>query len=659
MAPFKPSILINKSSMKLNKKLFACIVSYCCFNVLSAQLKLPKLISDSMVLQRDTPLKIWGWASFGDTVSILFNHKTYTALTHEDGKWQANITPTKAGGPYTMEIKSGKQHITVHDILLGDVWVCSGQSNMELPVERVKEKYADEFEHINNPFIRQFNIDKTFSFQKNEEDYTHAKWETANIKSIDNFTAVGYFFAKELYLKHKVPIAIIKCAVGGSPAEAWLSEDALQQFPSYFNTAQKFKSAAFVDSIKNADNAINYSWYQNIYTQDKGLQENTKWFDARYDASAWPTMQIPDYWDNQGLKNTNGVVWFKKEIDIPDSLAGKAARILLGTIIDRDSVYLNGVFIGTTGYQYPPRKYNIPQNIIKKGKNILTVRVINYWGRGGFLKDKPYQLVIDHNVIDLKGNWQYQVGVATKPISPTTTFSYQPGSLFKAMLAPLFNCSIKGVIWYQGESNTSKAKEYQALFPALINDWRMHWNEGNFPFLYVQLSNYMPAKNYPDESQWAELREAQLKTLSVPNTAMAVISNIGEWNDIHPLNKKDVGIRLALGAEKVAYHNTKIVSSGPLYTSMKIEGNKIVISFSNIGKGLMIKGKELKYFSIAGLDKKFVWANAIIKNNRVIVSNDAIKNPVAVRYAWSDNPEGANLYNKEGLPASSFRTDSQ
>lgn len=623
----------------------------------NGQVRLPRLVSDGMVLQRDTKVKIWGWAAAGETVSIDFNAKTYHTVAGTDGKWQVLLAPTKAGGPYNMQISATNQ-IVLKNILAGDVWICSGQSNMELPMDRVKEKYAAVIEQSANPFIRQFNVGMRYSFQSPLDDFLQGQWESANPQTVLNFSAAGYFFAKTLYEKYHIPIGLVKVSVGGSPVEAWLSEEALRFFPAHLVVATQYKNNHYVDSIRKSDNAVSNAWYSRIWQQDKGLQENPKWFEINHHPDGWPTMQVPGYWDDQGLKNTNGVVWFRKDISVPASMTGTPARLLLGNVVDRDSVYINGKFVGTTGYQYPPRKYVIDTGILKEGENTIVVRVINSAGKGGFYRDKPYQLIAGNHVIDIKGEWQYQLGVAANPLPSATTFQYQPLGLFNGMIAPLLHTTIKGVIWYQGESNTARPKEYRPLFTALIKDWRQKWGQGDFPFLYVQLANYLPAKPQPAESNWAELREAQLKTLAVPNTGMAVITDIGEWNDIHPLNKEDVGKRLALAADHIAYGNRKIVFSGPIYQSMKKEGNKIILSFMHTGSGLIAKGDSgLEGFAIAGNDKKFVWAKAIIAGNKIIVWNDIIVSPVAVRYAWADNPEGANLYNKEGLPASSFRTD--
>jgi len=647
--------------MKLNVKILSSAVFGCIFLISQAvfcQVKLPLLVSDGMLLQRDASVKIWGWADAGEKVSITFDGKTYNTAAGEDGKWSVILSELKSGGPYTMDINAGN-HITLKNVLIGDVWVCSGQSNMELPMSRVKYRYPDVIANADNPNIRQFIVPHVYDFQEPKEDLKSGRWVEANPKSVLEFSAVGYFFAKELYEKYRIPIGLINASLGGSPAQAWLSEDALKAFPEYLETAKKFKDSNSVNRIMEKDKAVSDAWYGRIQQIDKGLEKGQKpWFDVNYDASGWATMNVPGYWADQGLGNVNGVVWFRKEIDVPASMTGKPARLWLGRIVDGDFTYVNGKLVGSVSYQYPPRIYDISSDMLKTGKNIIVVRVINNSGRGGFVQDKTYQLWTAEQTIDLKGQWQYKSGTTMEPLPGKTFIEWQPLGLFNGMIAPLLNYRIKGVIWYQGESNTGKPLEYQKLFSSLIADWRGKWNQGDFPFLYVQLANFMEVKSDPSESNWAQLREAQLKTIAVSNTAMVVTIDLGEWNDVHPLNKEDVGKRLALAAQKTAYGNDKVVYSGPIYQSMKTEGNKIIITFTNTGGGLTAKGDgELKYFAIAGADKKFVRAKAKIDGNNVVVWNDQVPNPAAVRYAWADNPEGANLYNKEGLPASPFGTD--
>jgi sialate O-acetylesterase len=557
-----------------------------------------------------------------------------------------------------MEIKAGN-NITLKNILIGDVWICSGQSNMELTMERVKDKYPNEITNSDNNSIRQFEVPDKYNFNTPQEDLESGTWESANPKTIFKFTAIGYFFAKELYQKYHVPIGLINASLGGSPAQAWMSEDALKSFPEDLATLQKYKDSAYIKQIEDTDKAAQDAWYGRISQTDKGIAAGEKpWFDTTYDASQWATMNVPGYWADGPLGPINGVVWFRKEINVPASMAGKPARLWLGRIVDGDETYFNGKKVGAITYEWPPRKYDIPADLLKEGKNIIVVRVINQRARGGFVLDKPYQLVGAGQTLDLKGQWQYKLGTTMEPAPSQTFVRWQPVGLYNGEIAPLLNYKIKGVIWYQGESNASRnPSEYHKLFSTLIADWRQKWNQGDFPFLYVQLTSFMAAKDQPSESSWAELRQAQLKTLSVPNTAMIVTTDIGEWSDIHPLNKEDVGKRLALAARKLAYGDKKVIYSGPIYQSMKTDENKIILTFTDIDGGLTAKGGKLKYFAIAGPDKKFVWANAKIKGDKIIVWNDSVPNPVAVRYAWADNPEDANLYNKAGLPASPFGTD--
>jgi sialate O-acetylesterase len=646
--------------MKVNIKTLGWLL--CCHLLLICQtafcqVRLPALISDGMVLQRDTDAKIWGWAGEGEDVKIDFIGKTYNARAGADGRWEVVLSQLKAGGPYNMNIEADN-HITVKDIMIGDVWVCSGQSNMELTMDRVQYRYPDVIANSDNPAIRQFVVPDEYNFKQPQEDLKSGRWVSSKPESVLEFTAVGFFFAKELFERYHVPIGLINSSLGGSPAQAWLSGEALKAFPEYLETAGRFKDDDYIKQIMEKDNAVSDGWYDRIQQIDEGLQKDQRpWFDARYDASRWATMNIPGFWADHELGPVNGVVWFRKEIDVPASMTGKPARLWLGRIVDADTTYVNGEIVGTVSYQYPPRIYDIPSNLLKTGRNIIVIRVINNSGRGGFVPDKPYELSTEEQTIALKGPWQYRLGAVMEPLPGKTFIQWQPLGLYNAMIAPLLNYKIKGVIWYQGESNTGNPLEYQRLFPALIADWRAKWNQGDFPFLYVQLANFMEAREDPCESDWAELREAQLKTLSVSNTAMAVAIDIGEWNDIHPLNKEDVGKRLAIAAQRLAYGDNNIVHSGPIYKSMKIDGDKIILTFTDTGGGLITRGgNELKHFAIAGADNRFVWAKAKIEGDKVIVWNDDITGPVAVRYGWADNPEGANLYNREGLPASPFRT---
>jgi sialate O-acetylesterase len=631
--------------------LFLCLVA-------QSQIRLPRLVSDGMVLQRDSLVDIWGWAAKGEKISIQFIDSTYRAATDSAGRWSIPLARHQAGGPYVMHI-SGSNEIVIHNILYGDVWVCSGQSNMELSMKRVRPIYRSVIAGSMNEYIRQFSVPQKYDFNKPDDNLQGGAWVSANPETVLNFSAVAYFFGRELYDRYKVPIGLINTSLGGSPAEAWMSEDALKSFPHYAREAQRFKDSLLIKEIEESDSKRINAWYNESSQKDLGNQgSHRRWTDPAFDASNWAAMEIPGSWANAKIGPVNGVVWFRKQFDVPRTIVGKPAKLILGRIVDADSAFINGVFVGTVSYQYPPRRYDIPASLLKEGANTIVVRIISNTGKGGFVPDKLYEIATQTDTIDLKGKWRYRLGAKMEPLASQTFIRWKPLGLYNAMIAPLLKYRIKGVVWYQGESNADRPVEYRTLFPALIEDLRKNWHEGEFPFLFVQLPNFMEARPEPSESNWAMLREAQLKTLFVPNTAMAVTIDIGEWNDIHPLNKLDVGRRLALAAEGVAYGDNAVVYSGPAFQSMSRGGDKIILSFSSVGGGLVAKGGgSLKYFAVAGADRKFVWAHATIEGDKVVVSSDQVPTPVAVRYAWADDPEGANLYNKEGLPASPFRTD--
>jgi len=628
-----------------------------------AQVRLPRLVRDSMILQRDTKINIWGWAAKNEKINIKFNSKSYKTMTGGDGKWLIQLPPMKAGGPYTMDI-AGSNKIALKEILIGDVWICSGQSNMVHQMNIHDVTYSKDIAEANNPQIRQFWIPTLTNLQGPQEDLPTGFWKSAVGDDVRPFSAVAYFFAKKIYEKYRIPIGLINASVGGTPIEAWTSEEGLKNFPAIQSIIQKNKDTAYVNGL--ARNAFGGNSNRPIQPVDKGMTETIKWFDASYVPKGWRPINIPGYWEDQGIKDLNGVVWYRKEIDIPASMAGKQARVFLGRIVDADELYINGKRVGNTTYLYPQRRYYVQADILKAGKNIFVIRVTNNAGKGGFVPDKPYCIFAGNDTVDLKGTWQYKVGQVNPPPTPLpagVTFTppvnaqNQPTALYNAMVAPVINYTIKGFLWYQGEANTNRAEEYAKLQPAQIIDWRNQWKQGGLPFLYVQLPGFMDYNYLPSESNWAALRESQLRSLSVPNTAMVVAIDLGEWNDIHPDNKKTVGERLALAAEKLVY-GENIIYSGPIYESSKIEGNKITISFSSVGSGLIANdGEEPGEFAIAGADKKFVWAKAKIEGDKVTVWNDNVPNPIYVRYAWADDPVNPNLFNKDGLPASPFRTD--
>jgi len=615
----------------------------------NAAVKLPRLISDGMVLQRDVSLKIWGWADSDEKVKIDFLGKTYQTKADKQGNWKVELPAIAAGGPYNMKVND----IEIHNILIGDVWLCSGQSNMELMIYRVLDLYQSEIIQTNNTNIHYFKPSIRTDSQSPQNDFNEGKWLPATQENIMNFSSLSYFFGAELYKKYNVPIGLINNAIGGSAIESWVNEEYLKSYMDKWKVAK-----AKADSMR-ANSPVRFNFNAELAKNDSGIG---RWSKSDVNVSGWPQISLPGYWSDKGVDLQMGSIWFYKEFDVPDSLVGKNAVLRLGRIIDSDSAFLNGTFVGTISYQYPPRIYKLSVGVLKPGKNKLMVRVICPGGKGGFVEDKTYELRVGSQKIDLTGEWNYHIGASLKPSMGQGGFGggggSRPAGLYNSLTSPILGYRIKGTIWYQGESNTgTKTAEYQQLFKDLITGWRTKFDQPNMPFIFAQIANLGIPNKQPVESGMANIRDAQRRTMEQPNTGMAVTYDIGEWNDIHPLNKKEVARRLAMEAARVAYHDTSVVSSGPLYESKEISGNSIILTFKSVGSGLFTNCL-LDGFQIAGTDGKFEWANAVVlSKNKVKVWSKKISTPTVVRYAWDDNPAFANLKNKEGLPASPFTTD--
>lgn len=637
---------MNHKNITRTITLMLCIF---CNMLFQAKVTLPNLVSDGMVLQRNQKLNIWGKADANEKVEVKFLNKSYKTTADQNGNWKILLPEQKVGGPYTMTINE----ITLKDILIGDVWLASGQSNMELPMRRLTPLYSNEIKKANNQNIRFFTVPQKYNFKSSQTELDGGKWEATNPQTILNFSGVAYFFAKDVSEKNKVPVGIIHTSLGGSPIQAWMDENSLKKYPEYLDEAKKWQNDELIKSTESSEQALSKAWYTELDQSDIGLNQHWEKFDLN--DSDWKTMKIPGSWeDTEG--SFEGSVWFRKEIILTKNQTGKAAFLNLGRIKDADVTYINGTKVGNVTYEYPPRWYDVPAGILKEGKNVIAVRVSNGSGKGQFIADKPYYLEIDGQKIDLKSEWKYKIGAKMAKMAPGTTFiRWKPTGLYNAMINPLINYNITGAIWYQGESNTGKPKEYGDLLTTMITDWRNKFNNKEMPFITVQLANFMESKAQPIESNWAELRDQQRKvSLQVPNAGLAVIIDVGEWNDIHPLNKKTVGDRLALQAMKLAY-GKNIVADGPVYQSMKTDGNKIVLSFKN-GTDDFAPVAELKGFAIKNTGGNWSWAKAKIEGKKITVWNDSVTNPVAVRYDWADNPDG-NLKNKTGLPASPFTTE--
>ncbi|HZF65443.1 MAG TPA: sialate O-acetylesterase [Chitinophagaceae bacterium] len=625
----------------------------------SAKVRLPALVGDHMVLQRDVKLNIWGWADKNEVVQVLFLNQKLTAKADIKGRWKIELKPIAAGGPFTLTVK-GKNTIVLEDVMVGDVWLCGGQSNMGWKLSWGVDNHQQEIAAANYPNIRLYKVKEILSYSLKDDVETNQGWQHCSPATVADFSAVAYFFGRELYRQYNVPIGLLSSNWGGTPAEAWMSPEALKKLPAYKNALQELQSLSRSGLQERFDRRLK-EWSQKNIAKDKGFGEQ-KWHEVDLNDNNWKKISLPGLWEYSVLPDYDGSVWFRKEVVVDQQHAGKPASLMLGRPDDMDSTWFNGVLIG--GKQGRSlREYTIPSTLLRAGKNIIATRIVDFGGDGGIEgKHDEMHLKVGDTVIPLQGDWMYRSGddgdytAGWPPNAPDENAS-ELTVLYNSMIAPLTNFGLKGVIFYQGEANVNRAEDYLPLFTGLIEDWRAQWQQ-KIPFIFAQLSTVLSPPVKPEESKWALLREAQLKTLSaVDNAAMAVTIDIGS-KDVHPRNKQDVGKRLAIAARKVAY-GEDIVHSGPVYQSMKIEGDKIRLSFNHTGSGLMVKDKYgyLKGFAIAGEDKKFVWAKAALDGNTVVVWSDDVKEPIAVRYGWAANPDDVNLYNKEGLPASPFRTD--
>jgi sialate O-acetylesterase len=621
---------------------------------IKAEISLPQLFSDHVVLQRDVEVPIWGWASPEEAVTISIAGQVIKTLADKNGEWRLKLAPHPAGGPFEMIIK-GQNTIVLKDILFGEVWLCTGQSNMQWTMKDFGIKPDSVLDNATD--IRLFSIFFDIDYLP-KKDVKKGWWQTATVGTVGGFSATAYLFGRYLQQHLKVPIGLISSNLGATSIETWMSAGALKSFPQFEATIrQNEASGKNFDQLNNDLKIFRQQWDTSYYFKnDPGITQN--WQDPATDVSDWKTIEIPKLWEDAGLENYDGSVWFRKEFDLPDGFTGDTYNIALNQIDDYDIAWVNGVKIGESFGCRNWRNYFFPSNILKPKGNVLVVRIFDVGGKGGM-----YTNAFWGNAI-LNGQWKYKPGVQIdanhfpKPTVANGSFFTHPSLLYNGGIAPLQPFAIKGAIWYQGESNATRAEEYATLLPTMIKDWRNHWGQGDFPFLVVQLANYYPEQATPNDSEWAELRAAQMSALTLPNTAIVTAIDIGDGNDIHPKNKQDVGIRLGLAALNVAYREN-VIASGPVFQSWKKKRNKAIVSFTDTGSGLVSKNKFgfVRGFAIAGADKKFYWATAYVDDDKVVVFSPKVRKPVAIRYNWADNPGGCDLYNVEGLPAFPFRTD--
>jgi len=621
-------------------------------NPVLASIKPAKIFSSNMVLQKGIENSIWGWADKNETVSISLNGKTVKTKPGKDGKWMAKLPAMEYGGPYTLTLK-GKNTIEMTNVMIGEVWICSGQSNMEFAVNSTKNA-PEEIANANCPNIRFFTVPKKVS-QQPVADVENGEWSVCSPKTVPGFSAVGYFFGRKINQELNVAIGLIHSSWGGTDVETWISGETMKNDPDLagrWNELQKVDLTTYEASVKEKVKAL----FGEFPTKDNGFQLGFS--QAGYDDLAWKTIKAPRLWEEQGYIAIDGIAWYRKSFVLTKEQASADILLSLGKIDDNDICWVNGTEVGKTMAYNADRNYNVPASLLKEGQNEIAIKVTDTGGGGGIYGIPADLFVRSGNTkITLAGDWKIKFTEVNTNISIGP--NEYPTLLYNGMINPILPYGIRGAIWYQGENNASRAKQYRRLFPDLITDWRNKWQLGDFPFIWVQLANFMAPVDQPSESQWAELREAQTLTLKLPNTGMASAIDIGEGNDIHPKNKQDVGYRLALNALKITYRKD-IVYTGPTFESMKVDGKKVIINFNNTGNGLKVKSKYgyINGFSIAGADKKFHWAKAILMNdNSVVIYSDEVAAPVAVRYGWADNPDDLNLYNSEKLPANPFRTD--
>lgn len=607
------------------------------------QLKLPRLFADQMILQRETPVRFWGWGEPGGTVIISIDGFVTKTLVNPQGEWECLFPAHMAGGPYDVVV-TGDDQITFSDVYFGDVWIAGGQSNMEWPVSAKIDNMEKEIADSNYPQIRFFNVKNTISVTP-KDDLEEGDWKKANPENVGDFSAVAWFFAKRNHLEKGVPVGVISSNWGGTPAETWTSAERLLGVDGYRQSAAEMMDpgndweALFAANEKN-----NQKKWQMIQDKESFLAYDA--FKLDFDDSAWEDVTLPN-----GQELTH-FVWLRKSVTFNNPKAGKLS---LGKLVEYAQVFVNGELVFDKGWNDPVTTIDLKKGLLLKGENVVTIRVINGWDNKAWVGEKGQMwLKSGKEEINLEGTWKYSNQI-DPPIPLVEKYEWKPGTLFNAMIHPIAGYSIKGAIWYQGESNAGVAQYYNELFEAMIQDWRLYWKQGNFPFLFVQLANWLERKSEPSESNWAALREAQTETLQLPKTGMALAIDIGDEKDIHPRNKQDVGKRLWLAAQKVAFCED-LVYSGPKYQSHIIQGNKVIVTFDHTGGGLEARNGSLTGFALAGNDGKYYWADGTIEEGKVVLTSENVAEPVSVRYAWADNPV-CNLYNKEGLPAIPFRTD--
>jgi sialate O-acetylesterase len=616
---------------------------------------LSPIFGDNMILQRGKPNTFWGWAHQGDHVKVDINGHAATGVAGADGRWQVQVDPPAVGNACVVKV-DGPSHVELHNVLVGDVWLCGGQSNMQFGLPRARDGAA-EVAAADHPNIRFFIVASHPAYSRAE--VPAGEWRVCSPKSVleeGGFSAVAYFFARRVQEKTGVPIGLVEDCVGGTPVETWMD-------PSTLHELKDFDAPmAEVDRLRGLHVPEYGNYVMHWYDEYDGGIKGSTWADPGLDDASWKTVPISNGFEPLGLADVPAVVWFRRVVMLPDPLPAGDATIHLGVVEKMETTYFNGQRVGASSWVENPRIYTIPANLLKPGRNVITVRVLKLKSKTGFMSSpETLKIAFDRGLeIALAGDWKAAASVDARAPHPLPlgyeNYPTMPSVLFQGMVLPLAPLALKGALWYQGEANAARAHQYRTLLPEMIGDWRRIFEQGDFPFLIVSLPAFEERLAQPSESDWAEMREAQgLTARTVPNCGIAITIDTGDAANIHPTEKKPVGDRLALIALAKWYGKPEIFS-GPVFRSAERAGNSMRVRFDDVAGGLTVHGDRLGEFSVAGGDRVWHWADARIENDTVVVSSVDVRDPVAVRYAWQANPL-ATLFNAAGLPAGPFRSD--
>lgn len=624
----------------IRKGLIFCLLLMMSIVGLSQEVKLPRLFRDHAVLQRDTPVRFWGWAEKGTEISVKINGFEVSTLTDASGKWELLFPAQPAGGPYLVSVNE----INLKDVHFGDVWVAGGQSNMEWQVGANINNMIAEIADSDYPEIRFFKVAHDISVTP-KDDLSQGDWKVANSENVKNFSAVAWFFAKKNQAEKGVAVGIIDDNWGGTPAESWTSPERLLSVEGYKDEAAAMLNPEIDWDKKFRENEqLIEEKYRRVQDQEDFLKYKAHLPD--FDDENWSIVTLPN------AEALTDFVWLRKSIELNKV---SDVKISPGHPGKFTVLFINGQKVYTKTWADDPSIIKVPKEVLKEGRNVIAIRTAEDWDNRVFIgREGEMWLDTGKKKIPLNGDWKFS-NTVEPPMPEAIRYEHSPGTLFNAMINPIAGYSIKGAIWYQGEANAVRAHLYKDLFTTMIEDWRLQWRQGRFPFLFCQLANWQQQNEQPTESSWAELQEAQTQTLELANTGMACLIDLGEADDIHPRNKQDVGHRLWLAARKVAF-GEDLVFSGPLYSGHEFKDGQAIVSFDLFGSDLEVKGDKIFGFALAGEDKKFKWAEARIDGQKIMLSSKNVPNPKFIRYAWADNP-ACNLYNAEGLPAVPFRTD--